>query len=291
MKKSPQPGELASLLRRQFIRKTGGYLLASPFLGLAACGGSTESESLSSTTETSEDTGTDTSSGNTTLTEDYSEVDWATGGTEAMTLEYPNPFDLGYGSTCNLTSETTEGPCYSNTLTREDISDGLAGLPTRLCFRVLDGNCNPVEGVVVDIWHCDPAGVYSGDSMDSVNFCTGGDTYYTSNDFFRGTQTTDSEGIVWFDSCFPGWYSSRAIHIHFKLIINNSTQVISQVGFADTLVDDILTSQSDYSARGEPDTHNTDDTVFPSSGFEEYLMDTFKMSDGSLLAWKQLRVS
>lgn len=271
--------------------------------GLVGCG--SDDGSLTSTTDSSSDdsssddsdssgdsySGTEVTGDDADLSGDNSSVAWAEGGTDAMTLEYPNPFDLGYSSTCDVTANLTEGPCYSDTVEREDISEGRDGLPARLCFRVLDSSCNPVEGVVVDIWHCDTAGIYSGDGMRSVNFCTGGDSEYTSNDFFRGTQTTDEDGVVWFNTCFPGWYSSRAVHIHFKLILDGSTEVTSQVGFADSLVDDILTSQSDYSSRGEPDTYNSSDTVFPSSGYESYLMDTYKMSDGSLLAWKQVRVS
>jgi hypothetical protein len=63
------------------------------------------------------------------------------------------------------------------------------------------------------------------------------------------------------------------------------------VGFVDDLVDDILTSHAEYSSRGTPDTHNYNDTVFPSSGYEEYLLDTHKMADGSMLAWKTLMIN
>ncbi len=75
------------------------------------------------------------------------------------------------------------------------------------------------------------------------------------------------------------------------VIINGQTYVTSQVGFEDSLVDEILTSHSVYKSRGIADTHNYDDTVFPSSGYEGFLMDTHKMSDGSMLAWKTLMVS
>ena len=281
--------------RRAFLRQTGKLLIAIPAVNLIACGGGSNGTTTSDTTSTdstTDSTTTDTSSGSAeSLTQDNSAVDWASGGTDSMSVEYPNPFDEGYGNVCDLTDATTEGPCYSDTVEREDISEGLDGLPTRLCFRVVDANCNPVEGATVDIWHCDTDGIYSGDGMQSVNFCTGGDADHINNDYFRGTQTTDADGVVWFSTCFPGWYSSRAVHIHFMVIINGQTYVTSQVGFEDSLVDEILTSHSVYKSRGIADTHNYDDTVFPSSGYEGFLMDTHKMSDGSMLAWKTLMVS
>ena len=304
-----QPRDLFT--RRKLLISSASLAVAVPLVSIAGCGGESDgstSTATSTATDTSTSTATDSSTDTSTatgsstdtststdtesLTQDNSDVDWATGGTDSMSVEYPNPFEEGSYSTCTLTSETTEGPCYSDTVEREDISEGLDGLPTRLCFRVVDENCDPIAGAMVDIWHCDRYGIYSGDGMQSVNFCTGGDSEYTSNDFFRGTQTTDEDGYVWFSTCFPSWYSSRAVHIHFMVIVDNQTLVTSQVGFEDTLVDEILTDCTDYSStgRGLPDTYNYSDTVFPSSGYEEYLCDTHKMSDGSLLAWKEFMV-
>jgi hypothetical protein len=65
----------------------------------------------------------------------------------------------------------TEGPYFvDEKLLRSDIrsdpSDGTVrpGTPLSLAFAVsrLDGGvCTPYEGVLVDVWHCDAAGVYS----------------------------------------------------------------------------------------------------------------------------------
>ncbi|MCY0965738.1 intradiol ring-cleavage dioxygenase [Parathalassolituus penaei] len=276
--------------RRRFLTLAGRYLLATPLLSLPACGGSSGSSVVSSTSDSSSDTSTDTDSSTDTST-DTSSSGWATGGTSSISVEYENPFADGNGDVCVLTEATTEGPCYSGTEDREDISEGRDGLPLRLCFRIVDSNCEPVEGAILDIWHCDPYGVYSGDDMTAVNFCTGGDSYYTSNNFFRGRQTSDADGLVWFSTCFPGWYASRAVHIHFKVMVGSRTWVTSQVCFDDSLCDEILANEPVYSSHGEPDTHNYDDTVFPSSGYEEYMMSTEQMSDGSMLAWKALMIN
>ncbi|WP_426752119.1 hypothetical protein [Myxococcus sp. Y35] len=45
------------------------------------------------------------------------------------------------------------------------------------------------------------------------DFCTSGDAEARAARWFRGVQTTDANGRVNFDTCFPGWYSSRTIHI------------------------------------------------------------------------------
>lgn len=68
--------------------------------------------------------------------------------------------------------------------------------------------CEPVEGAYVEIWHCNSTGVYSGivangngDSSDATNL---------NKTFLRGVSVTDAEGVVTFDTLFPGHYLSRS---------------------------------------------------------------------------------
>ena len=65
--------------------------------------------------------------------------------------------------------EQTEGPYYVDTgLNRSDIREEREGVPLELTFnvsRVDEGDisaCGPLAGAVVDIWHCDALGEYSG---------------------------------------------------------------------------------------------------------------------------------
>jgi protocatechuate 3,4-dioxygenase beta subunit len=217
---------------------------------------------------------------------------WASGGTAAMTAKatYPNPFtDLP--ATCTATCELTEGPCYSSqSVAIQDISYGYAGLPMRMMLRVLDENCKPVSGAVVDVWHVGPTGKYSGDDTahENVAFCTGNDADFTSHVYFRGKQTTDESGVVFFDTCFPGWYAGRTIHVHMTITVGGQAYVTTQLGFADTLDDEIVSTEPIYKDRGARDTTNTSDTVLPATGVEAYLFDTQKMTDGAMLAWKTL---
>ncbi len=213
---------------------------------------------------------------------------WATGGTAAMTqaASYPDPFAAGIGTVCALTCEATLGPCYATTVERQDISEGEDGLPVRLALLVVNEQCEPIPGATVDIWHAGPGGLYSGE--DASDFCTSGDAEARAARWFRGVQTTDAQGRVNFDTCFPGWYSSRTIHIHFTVRVDGSEFVTSQLYFDDALNDDIIDTQPLYDARGPRDTTNQDDTVISGDAVADALFQTERMADGALLAWKTL---
>ena len=52
-------------------------------------------------------------------------------------------------------------------------------------------------------------GVYSGYDQPGSN--TVGQT------FCRGVQMTDSTGLARFTTIYPGWYSGRITHVHFRV--------------------------------------------------------------------------
>jgi protocatechuate 3,4-dioxygenase beta subunit len=210
---------------------------------------------------------------------------WATGGTATMSGDYPDPFSGGLGSACTLTCAATLGPCYASTLVRKDISEGHDGLPVRLAFLVVDESCQPVAGAAIDLWHCAPEGLYSG--ADADPFCTANDAKALAARWFRGVQVTDAKGRADFDTCFPGWYKSRTIHIHFTIRVDDSEYVTSQLFFDDALDDEIVASQPLYSTRGPRDTTNSTDTV-AGSDVASYTFQTQRQADGALLAWKAL---
>jgi protocatechuate 3,4-dioxygenase beta subunit len=227
---------------------------------------------------------------------DAGSIAWATGGTASMTAKatYPNPFaaDCNLPTTCAAaTCELTQGPCYSDqSVEIQDISYGYAGLPTRVYFQLLDETCEPVAGAVVDVWHVSAVGKYSGDDStnEDISFCTGNDTDFTSHLYFRGKQTSDANGIVYFDTCFPGWYSSRTVHIHVTISVGAQAYLTTQFCFDDTLVDSIIAGQPLYDTRGKRDTTNSTDTVFSASDYKEYELSVAQMSDGAMLAWKSI---
>ena len=75
-----------------------------------------------------------------------------------------------HAAACWLTPQETEGLFYFNpNLVRQDITEEKTGLPLRLDFSVIDENCTPIPNVLVDIWHCDKNGVYSGYNQPGGN--------------------------------------------------------------------------------------------------------------------------
>lgn len=211
---------------------------------------------------------------------------WASGGTASMCGNYPDPFTRGLGPVCELTCAATLGPCYANTLERKDISEGQPGLPVRLALKIVDTDCNPVADAEVDIWHTSADGYYSGD--DASAMCTLGNPAAEAARWMRGVQTTDAEGRVDFDTCFPGWYSGRTIHIHFQIRIGGTEFVTSQLFFDDALSDEIVASEPVYSDRGPRDTTNANDNVIGGGDIENVVLQTERQSDGAMLAWRTL---
>lgn len=233
------------------------------------------------------DSGSSGDSGGDSTPPDTSSNTWATGGTASMADSYPDPF-TDKTSDCALFCALTLGPCYSETLERRDISEGVDGLPVRLAFRVIDTACNPVAGAVVDIWHTAPNGLYSGE--DAAEMCTTGDAAAVASKWFRGMQTTDADGRVDFNTCFPGWYGGRTIHIHFQVRRSDAEYLTSQLFFDQALNDEVCGTHPAYAARGTPDTTNDMDSIASSDDLAMYLLQTARMEDGVMMAWKTLTI-
>jgi hypothetical protein len=62
-----------------------------------------------------------------------------------------------------------------------------------------------VPELFVDVWNCNATGYYSG-----VESGQGG----LNTTFLRGIQETNDDGVVAFETIFPGHYDGRAIHTH-----------------------------------------------------------------------------
>lgn len=281
--------------RRTFLKQVGAALVTIPVLPLIGCGTETsDTINSSSGTDSSTTPSTGGSSGS-------SSSSWASGGTQAMTVNFPTDSLFASGTACvvALTKNVTEGPCYFEVSTTDDISLSQTGLPMQLCLQVVNSACQPLSGLEVEVWHCNVSGYYSGDTSGSADssrfagsFCTGNNSQAVQSKWFRGTQVTDASGRVNFKSCFPGWYSGRTIHIHFRVRNNNQDQVISQCCFNDSLTADICTTHPDYQARGAQDTTLSGgrDTVFGSQ-YSDFLFNTQQNTDGSLLVWKTIQIS
>lgn len=219
---------------------------------------------------------------------------WASGGTAAMLAKasYPDPFTAA-AAACALIATTTEGPCTTqDLLDREDVSEGWTGLPVRLGLRLVDGDCAPLAGATVAIWHTNLEGSYSGQTPNN-GMCLQ-DQSYSASDFFRGAQTAGADGVAWFDTCFPGWYRGRAVHIHFQVFVNGVSTRVSQVFFPEAVTEEIFAEHPDYSGFGQPDTVFADDNIIGRIAAAEqsrHVLDVARMPDGAMLASKTVTVA
>jgi protocatechuate 3,4-dioxygenase beta subunit len=166
---------------------------------------------------------------------------------------------------CVVTPAQTEGPYFvDEKLNRSDIrsdpTDNTVkeGVPLALkltVHRVDGGSCTPLTGATVDIWHCDATGLYSDEAANGT----------TGKKFLRGSQVTDENGVVQFTTIYPGWYTGRAVHIHFKVRLFAGSQktyeFTSQFYFDDALNQTVL-AKAPYNARGAAYRKNSADGIF-----------------------------
>jgi protocatechuate 3,4-dioxygenase beta subunit len=167
---------------------------------------------------------------------------------------------------CVVVPELTEGPYYVDVeLERSDIrtntSDGAVAEGTPLSIEWMvsqaDGSaCMPMEGAIVDVWHCDALGVYSGVQGNSGNF-------------LRGFQRTDATGKATIQTIYPGWYQGRAVHIHFKIRTDPEAdagfEFTSQLFFDDDLSRTVYATGV-YAQKGAQDMENESDGIYDQSG-------------------------
>jgi protocatechuate 3,4-dioxygenase beta subunit len=171
---------------------------------------------------------------------------------------------LDGAASCKLTPELTEGPYYFDVDSiRSDIREDREGMPLRLRIRVREnGSCEPLENAVVDIWHCDANGVYSGFESASMGGPGGGRS--DDETYLRGAQATNSGGIVQFTTVYPGWYRGRTTHIHVKVHLDKTTLLTTQL-FFDEKVNEAVYRTKPYSEDTGRDVFNDDDGIFDES--------------------------
>ena len=129
-------------------------------------------------------------------------------------------------ASCAIIPEETGGPfpgdgsngpnvLASSGVVRKDIRSSFGssttvaqGVPLTIELTVQDGSgdCSPLAGAAVYLWHCDRDGEYSlySDAIADENY-------------LRGVQEADATGLVTFTSIFPACYSGRWPHIHYEV--------------------------------------------------------------------------
>lgn len=138
-----------------------------------------------------------------------------------MFTSLENVFDAN--TSCIQTPEVTAGPYYiTGEYFRSNVKETLfsEGVDLFLEVQYVDiSTCAPVPTVAVDIWNCNATGTYSGVTGDAT-LPEGG----LNTTFLRGVQVTDNEGVVSFETIFPGHYDQRATHTHLLAHTNTTIQ-------------------------------------------------------------------
>lgn len=157
---------------------------------------------------------------------------------------------------CSLLPEMSAGPFpLDEQFDRRDVTEGYPGHPLRLGLRVVAGDCAAVGGATVEIWHTDATGDYSAFADGG-----GGKDEAEGTTFLRGSQTAGDDGIVEFQTIYPGWYPGRAVHIHVRVHLDDEDVVTSQLFFDDTYTSAVY-ADGPYLEFGEPDTLLADDGI------------------------------
>lgn len=181
-----------------------------------------------------------------------------------------------------MTAALTEGPYYRFLdLLRHDITEGATGIPLEIRLRVLDVRGRVATGALIDVWHCDAQGKYSGFDPSSA-------TKGTATTYLRGTQVADANGIVSFLSIYPGWYRGRTTHVHFKVRTSGRTNLTSQFFLPDALSEFLYTQAPQYRRDAVRDTLNSTDGIAIEGG--ETVRGTVREFDGRYVAELDVRV-
>jgi protocatechuate 3,4-dioxygenase beta subunit len=206
---------------------------------------------------------------------------WLAGCSGSDTTGTTDTGDGGSSLDCAVKPALTEGPYYvDENLTRSDIrADSSTGVLQEGALFALTFNvsqiassaCTPLAGAIVDLWHCNALGLYS-DTQDP-GFNTVG------QDWLRGNQLTDVNGTATFTTIFPGWYSGRATHIHFKIrsaaSASSTYEFTSQLFFDEIFLSSLYTQQAPYTTKGDSGRlRNASDGIYNQGGSELLLTPT-----------------
>lgn len=174
-------------------------------------------------------------------------------------------------SSCILSPEVTQGPyLVSGEYVRDNIIETQEGIEMILDIQIIDvATCDPVIDSMIEIWSCNSTGVYSG-----IQAQGNGDSSDASNlnaTFLRGLQPTEDDGVAQFTTLIPGYYTSRAPHIHLLAHFNGTIQTnetytggyVSHVGqlFFDQDLITQVNEISPYSTSTQQFTTNADDSI------------------------------
>ncbi len=133
---------------------------------------------------------------------------------------------------CTLTENNAEGPYYlEGSPLKEKIGEFLEGQRLVVSGNILDVDCNPIPGAIIDVWQTDSVG-----------------KYHFEDFVLRGKVHADDNGKYVIDTIFPGKYSEggqfRPAHIHLKVSSLEGPALTTQLYFEGDEHHDWLTKSS-----------------------------------------------
>ncbi|KAL4948391.1 Intradiol ring-cleavage dioxygenase [Aspergillus filifer] len=214
------------------------------------------------------------------------------------------------GGACIVQPEVTQGPYYvAGELVRRNVAENQEGVPLFLDIQLIDVNtCEPLTNVYTDIWHCNATGVYSG--VVASGNGNSDDESNSDTTFLRGIQSSGEDGVVQFESIFPGHYTGRAVHIHvvthpgdqIQVLPNNTlaglydtrASHVGQIFFDQDLITEVE-KNAPYSTNIQTLFNNSDDSILETEAettdpFVEYVLLGDSVSDG-IFAWISLGIN
>src|SRR3954451_7804270 len=211
-------GNGPDLLTRPVSRRGALVLLGGLGLAVAGCSGGSDSTDATATTKGASPT-TSTTAGATTTTTAGSTAATVTDCTIIPT-ETGGPFPGDGSNGPDVLAES--GVIRKDITTSFDGKSGTAdGVPYTMQFTVVnvDDGCKPLTGAAIYVWHCDREGKYS--------------MYENASDqnYLRGVQEIDANGVATFTSIFPACYSGRWPHVHFEVYpsVSRATDVANSI--------------------------------------------------------------
>lgn len=204
--------DLPALLRLQQRRRALGWLAGAGSLALLGCGGGGGDEGSSSSSSSSSSGSSSSGSSGSSNSGSSSSGGTSTSSCSVIPEETAGPYP-GDGSNSNGSGVTNALALAG--IVRSDIRSSVAGVsgtaegvPLSLSIRLLNtnGSCANLAGYAIYLWHCTRDGLYS-------LYSSG----ITQQNYLRGVQETNSEGIATFTTIFPGCYAGRMPHMHFEV--------------------------------------------------------------------------
>jgi protocatechuate 3,4-dioxygenase beta subunit len=207
--------DLATIMqRRRALMLLGGAAAGAAALVVVGCGDDDKTTPATATAPTGSGSGspsaaaTEVASGSTaTVAAIPAGATPASACTGAVPSETGGPFPGDGSNGPNVLTQS--GILRSDIRSSFGTSSTVAqGVPLSVVLTIVDtkNSCKPLPGAAVYAWHCDINGNYSLYSQGVTN-----------ENYLRGVQVADANGVLTFKSVFPGCYSGRWPHIHFEV--------------------------------------------------------------------------